>query len=239
MGRPEVFELTLKGSGTDYGGDGAGKCFYSGQTIDGKVELETSKPIIYISSLNVKLEGKGVVKWKEKEGKRKIVRKKSEIYIDKNVVLKRWGAGRIDEGKYEFKFSFILPKDIPCSFESRYGFVRYEVQATLEGSGNIFNSDLQKLMFITINNPINLNKIPGSKEPISVTESEIVGTLWFKSGPVTATTKIPFIGYTSGQYIQLTADVVNNSRKRMTGAEAKLYSVSFIKLIAMKRLKKQ
>ena len=67
MGGPKAFELTLKDSNTDHDKNDTGKCFYCGQTIDGKVELETSKPITNISSLNMKLGGRGVVKWKEEK----------------------------------------------------------------------------------------------------------------------------------------------------------------------------
>ena len=166
MGGP-IFELTLTGSGSNYSNNYAGKCFYSGQTITGKVEFETKKQIKNVNIISVNFEGEKAVRWNNdeyngQEASRGKV-KECETIVDKRVFVKWWPTANIDIGKYVFPFSFNIPKDIPCSFEGRYGHVRYLVKAKLgqgkEGQGIIFFSGLKRMMFITINNPINLNSI--------------------------------------------------------------------------------
>ena len=229
MGGP-IFELTLTGSGSNYSNNYAGKCFYSGQTITGKVEFETKKQIKNVNIISVNFEGEKAVRWNNdeyngQEASRGKV-KECETIVDKRVFVKWWPTANIDIGKYVFPFSFNIPKDIPCSFEGRYGHVRYLVKAKLgqgkEGQGIIFFSGLKRMMFITINNPINLNSIRACKHPVSVEESITVGNFGWKSGTMSCTVKTPRVGYTSGETIKLSICINNKSDRRVVKAQVKL-----------------
>ena len=225
-----IFELTLIGSGSNYSPNYDGKCFYSGQTITGKVEFETKKQMKNVNILFVNFRGEKAVKWKNyeydgqetSEGKVK----GCETIIQKKVVLKWWPTGV--EGcawKYVFPFSFKIPQDIPCSFEGQYGHVRYSVEAKLEGPGNLLSSHtsyMKRLLLITINNPMNLNEIPACNQPVSMEESIGVGNFGWKPGTVSCNVKMPRMGYTSGETIPISLCLNNKSDRRITKAEVKL-----------------
>ena len=55
MGGPDVFELKVDGSGV----------YFSGQTINGQVILETGEELTNITAVEIKIRGKGEVHWTE------------------------------------------------------------------------------------------------------------------------------------------------------------------------------
>ena len=118
MRGPDLFEVTLKGTGAYYRGEMGDsdscdcdydhhdyyygdKCFCSGQTVYGTVKLETSKELTNVISVTVTLKGNGKVIFL-KPGDNKPY-KASENYISKNIVVH---MGNIDVGKHEFPFLF-------------------------------------------------------------------------------------------------------------------------------------
>ncbi|EFO91374.1 hypothetical protein CRE_11670 [Caenorhabditis remanei] len=55
-------------------------------------------------------------------------------YLEHKLLL--WSSGdgsnELAPGKYEWPFSYLLPNDIPPSFEGKYGYVRYSVTAEVD-----------------------------------------------------------------------------------------------------------
>ena len=56
MGGPDVFGLKVGGPGI----------YFSGQTINGQVILETGEELTNIKSVEIKIKGKGEVHWTER-----------------------------------------------------------------------------------------------------------------------------------------------------------------------------
>jgi Arrestin (or S-antigen), N-terminal domain len=59
-------------------------------------------------------------------------------------------------GKYEYTFTFRLPKKIPSSFEGEHGWVRYTLKATVVRPGK---SNYEIKLPITVNTVVDLNSV--------------------------------------------------------------------------------
>ena len=131
--------------------------FYPGQMITGHVTLDLKWPI-EIKKINMILSGKASCQWKEmaevnedEEGnKNNETSANKETLIDYkctenviNITECLFNARYTDSifththpaGKHVYKFVIDLSKDLPSSFESRYGFIRYFVYAEIEIPG--------------------------------------------------------------------------------------------------------
>jgi hypothetical protein len=58
-------------------------------------------------------------------------------------------------GRHQIPFNFLLPVQIPSSFEGTHGHVRYRIKALLKGT--FMKSDYKKEMFIPVNTIVDLN----------------------------------------------------------------------------------
>merc|ERR1711872_358443 len=112
-----------------------------------------------VKSVKVKIKGEGEVEWEETIRSTRIneegleeefndvdVHENEEEYVSSKVMLH---SGVVPAGYHAFPFSFLLPTNIPCSFEGRYGDVRYVVEAKLDRKG-LFSHDRKKKEYITI-----------------------------------------------------------------------------------------
>lgn len=65
------------------------------------------------------------------------------------------GAFELAAGKHEIPFSFALPSEIPSSFEGKYGYVRYEIKASLKGAG-FMHRDYKHEVIFQVNTVVDL-----------------------------------------------------------------------------------
>lgn len=70
----------------------------------------------------------------------------------------------LPEGRHTFPISFILPKDLPTSFEGRWGYVRYTVKVIIDRP---WRFDHQFKFAITVLSVYDLNLYPALKVTIN------------------------------------------------------------------------
>ena len=72
----------------------------------------------------------------ENEGDLRLTHSAVETYIHSEITLMDKQASNeklyIEAGNHSFPFNFILPQNLPTSFEHSIGFIRYSIQATLD-----------------------------------------------------------------------------------------------------------
>ena len=223
MGGPDTFQIQLEDLGT----------YFVGQTIRGNVIISNRELMSNVKNVQIKLFGFGDVYWTEKEGKTRrsndnegyehytetVNYKNHEEYISTKCLLHQ---GPLGAGKHNFPFSFVIPPNLPNSFEGKYGHVRYFVEAKLERSG-FFTFDKKQKQFVTINSICDLNSMPNAEKPQTNSNFKTFGFLFWKSEPLSSTLTIPRYGYTSGENIQISAVIENMSNKRINSTKARLY----------------
>ena len=230
MGGPDVFLIQLQGQGI----------YYGGQTIQGQVQVSNGAHMSNIKNIQIKLIGFGEVHWTEQERRTRRVHNRNhdhhhgereeeyhetvhyrnhEQYLSSKFILHR---GPLAAGNHVLPFSFILPPNLPSSFEGQHGHVRYYIEAKLDRSG-FFTFDKRKKQFITINSICDLNNVQGANNPQTNSNSKEFGFCCCTSGPLSATVRIPRFGYTPGEIMPISAEIENLSDKRMNASKARLY----------------
>ena len=88
-------------------------------------------------------------------------------------------------GTHKFPFEFILPKNIPSSYETRTGHIRYEAKGEIVRSLLKWNHRCRKIF--TINAVLDLNLHPQCRKPKTRRGHKTLGFLCCESGPISAT----------------------------------------------------
>ena len=115
-----------------------GGIYYPGMTVTGTLLVVTDKPKNY-KSIQVKLHGFAKVRWTEQQvhgkGTRIVTYSSSEDY--KNTYVTFWGEGAssgrdiLPAGTYQFPFSFPVRENLPSSYDSKVGKIKYIVEARI------------------------------------------------------------------------------------------------------------
>ncbi|XP_011300860.1 arrestin domain-containing protein 2-like [Fopius arisanus] len=179
--------------------------YYTGQIVSGKVKLQLDSPI---SGMVVKLEcrGEGQVYFTNRStGFRRKV-SAQETYLHDVIYLTRSDSSDAEIRSDGFSFSFNLPEKLPCSFEGRYGRVRYSIKSTLEFTRNSGISS-EPLAF-TIAPVLDLNQ--HSLAPLPLSESN-TKTFTGHLKPLSMSVFIPVRGFVPGQTIPLKINLKNES----------------------------
>jgi hypothetical protein len=121
------------------------KTYLPGDRIEGLVIVSTDE---YFECNRVVLSIKGQERSRVVRGsgdtRRVYLEKKQHINKQNELV----GATAIQAGETSFPFSFVLPRNIPCSFQGTYGKIEYKLEAKVEVSWAIDPKVRQK---VTIN----------------------------------------------------------------------------------------
>ena len=222
MSGQDTFQIQLQGP----------VIYYEGQTIHGQVFLSNRELLSNVKKIQIELHGLGNVHWTEQKAKTRkssdgqryehyseiVHYKNHEDYISDKLLLHQ---GPLEAGKHNFSFSFVLPSNLPSSFEGQYGHVRYYIKAKLCGSG--FCSLKKTLQSITIVSICDLNSIPGAEKSKTNSNTKTFGVLSLQSEPLSTTLTIPRYGYTSGENIPISALIENQSNIKMNQTRALLY----------------
>ncbi|XP_057375199.1 arrestin domain-containing protein 17-like [Daphnia carinata] len=142
-----------------------------------------------------------------------------ESYFHHRVTISAGNGHVLNKGKHQFPFSFLLPQEIPSSFEGAHGNVRYTLRAVYERRLK-WNHECK--IPITINSITDLNTIPEANVPVRATGFKTLGILCCKSNPIMATFWLDRAGYVPGEKIILNAEVENLTRKRMRGSKIQI-----------------
>ncbi|XP_065342547.1 arrestin domain-containing protein 17-like isoform X1 [Cloeon dipterum] len=218
--------------------------FYTGQNVSGKIVLVTSTPK-KVRAINVKIKGEAKVAWTETREHTSTTTTTStdggasstpatqtetvtfsneEVYFENKFTAYGGGSDQtLTAGEHLFPFSYVLPTNLPSSFEGEHGHIRYTVRAVLDRP---WTFDHEAKAAFTIISTLDLNTEPQAAAPANAQKSKTYCCLCCASGPVNVTLSLPTGGAVPGETLFPTLDVENNSRVYL----------SLIKLRLKKRL---
>ncbi|EDV94951.1 arrestin domain-containing protein 3 [Drosophila grimshawi] len=187
--------------------------YYSGETINGRVVLNTTSNKS-VNEVYILFAGEGKVRWEEQRSR--TVNGKTQRYTEyfrgtETYLTTRtnvFGEGEFPLGTHTYVFQIPLPLDCPTSCVEKYGKIAYEVSLVVDRSWR-FNNEFKQP--ITVLQSYNLNMYPEMLIPIKNEEIKYFCCWPCSSGPVISTLTIPFGGYAPGQRIHYTLHVDNQS----------------------------
>ncbi|KAK5639659.1 hypothetical protein RI129_012151 [Pyrocoelia pectoralis] len=203
--------------------DNYGGACYPGQTIAGRLECTFNK------EKNLRTE------WHESESyydhsskkhrTRRVRYSAEEVYFDAEYVLVQENF-ILPAGKHSYPFSYILPPQLPSSFEGTYGHVRYSIKGTVDRP---WKFDYEAKIGLNVISPLDLNFIPGLREPIAMSVDKNLCCCWCKSGPLTFDISVPATGFCPDEDVNVGACVQNMSNVSVENVVFKIYKhVEFI-----------
>ncbi|CAK9825486.1 Arrestin domain-containing protein 17 [Anthophora retusa] len=193
--------------------------YYPGQAVTGNiiVVLDSTKKIRGIS---VKVKGVANTCWttdKQDMDERgqyrdgtQTVSAHEEYFETKYYLVGSASGGEIEiqSGEHKFPFQCVLPSNLPSSFESDFGHVRYTVKATLDRP---WKFDQEVKSPFTVVSPLDLNQEPRASEKVQEEMSKTFCCLCCGTPPLTVTYSLPVRGYVPGQSTPVRVIVENLS----------------------------
>ena len=170
--------------------------YFPGMYVTGRVIVVTDKPKDY-KIIEVRLVGYGEVYWTEKHGNVRRIFSSNEIYLDtsQKVWSKRAHGGSLfPVGNHTFPFSLQLHgDDLPPSFESKIGKIRYTLTSRIVKSG-FFALDKTREARLTVASVVDINT-PILLQPKTMEVQKSLCCWCCASGPIVITARIPRSGY--------------------------------------------
>ena len=130
MGKLKAFEINIQG--------GDHQMYYSGTRVEGNVTIQLSQSKM-INQIRIVLSGQASTKLSPSGPNVDLVSRLLPVsdceYIFSDMIIQLVHAGdlhtEIPAGQHQYPFMFHLPSNIPSSFESIHGNIRYTLTATL------------------------------------------------------------------------------------------------------------
>lgn len=119
-----------------------------------------------------------------------------------------------------FPFEFRLPLNLPSTFTGVSGRINYEMKARLKPTGN--KTALECYLPFSVNGILDLNCEPGVAKSVCYEKHNNFSLPFCKSGPVIYKITLPRTGFVPGEFIELDADFLNNSPRKITGVKLTL-----------------
>ncbi|XP_045216784.2 arrestin domain-containing protein 3-like isoform X3 [Mercenaria mercenaria] len=223
MGKLNMLAITLNSPTAVY---------YAGQNVEGFVTVDLNDSM---KMRGVKLEftGSARVHWTEQHstGSGKTRRTETrhysatERYFNFEFLLFGPGTGStlLQPGHHTFPFTYTLPLNLPSSYESGIGNVRYQLKAKIDKP---WKFDHKTKRMFTVISMLDLNQQPSAAAAVQGQNSKNLCCLCCKSGPISAVFHIDRAGYVPGDTIYLNAEISNNSSRRMCASRVKLIMVT-------------
>ncbi|XP_037804069.1 arrestin domain-containing protein 17-like [Penaeus monodon] len=194
--------------------------YFSEQVVQGYVKITAEEPVscraIYLTA-----KGTGKVSWSEKRGKSRVTYSAYEEYFRESHTI--WSGADMDEefpvGEHKFPFAFQIPKDIPSSFETYIGRVRYQVKAVADRPWHF--DDSSKAIF-SVNHLLDLSSDSIARLPINSEREKSIRCCCCWWGPISLTLGVERRGYVAGENILINGEIVNNSGSTIKYTEAKI-----------------
>ncbi|XP_016922106.2 arrestin domain-containing protein 17 isoform X3 [Apis cerana] len=177
----------------------------SGHQISGNVHLELDEPTNALG-IRLKCKGEAQVYFTDRSAgiRRKFSAFENYLHVETYVVGDGKEKSVITGGVYPF--SLTLPEKLPCSFEGRYGRVRYSIRALLDVT-TIYRFSTNIIPF-TVAPILDLNRDPLAPLLINIKQSKMyIG----QTEPLTVSMSLPVRGYVPGQAIPITILMTNLS----------------------------
>ncbi|XP_050679385.1 arrestin domain-containing protein 17-like isoform X1 [Leptidea sinapis] len=182
--------------------------YFPGQTVQARLVFQQDK-VKKFRGIYAKIKGKCKVHWttshtrKGRDGHSEtyhVTHESHEEYINQKVYLVGGESGEheIGAGNHDYSFQFMLPHNIPSSFEGSYGHIRYSLQVVVDRA---FKLDQELTETIRVVVPIDLNIEPYCKEPMQFEFQDSYCCCCMSSGSAETVVKLPVSGYCPGQII--------------------------------------
>lgn len=210
--------------------DNVAGVFFPGQTITGQLTVQTTKEKTF-KEISVKFKGFSKVHWTERRTERRngknvsktVHYRSSEEYYSSSYRV--WGNGsesQLPPGTHNFNFTFVLPLNIPSSFESETGQVRHLCKAKIDVPWGFDKTSTQPY---SVNSLYDLNTDPVAKHPIQCNEHKYLCCLWCKSGPLSMVLRVSRSGYVPGEKILINAECSNKTNSVVNYTEANIHQI--------------
>ena len=132
----------------------------------------------------------------------------------------------LPKGKHEFPFAFRAPDELPSSYESKYGHVRYVAKAYLDRP---WKFDVTCKRAFSLVGLVDLNCEPLAFTPgFGRTEQKFSFTdrlLSCMRGGLSVEVKIPRSAFVPGELIPISAEILNNSSQKVKRVESYITQV--------------
>ncbi|XP_033118108.1 arrestin domain-containing protein 3-like isoform X2 [Anneissia japonica] len=202
MGKIRSFTIVL---------DNSHPVYRSGEYVKGRVVTNLKEPC-HLELVQVVLIGKAKVWWQESGSVRTARHFGNEItYVNLRQVL--WGgqfaSQKLPGGDAVMRFTFQLPQSqLPTSFESKFGFIRYYIEATVDPGRHWLNKICRKVF--TVIDDIDVNA-PCYLSPSMTTKGLQIGCCWVCKSEFTASFEINRRAYCPGEFVRFSAEINNRS----------------------------
>ncbi|XP_076662134.1 arrestin domain-containing protein 17 isoform X2 [Halictus rubicundus] len=183
--------------------DNPQQVYYSGQTVSGRVLLNVTEPVIVLG-IRLKYKGEAQVYFTDRSAgiRRKFSAFENYLHVETYLAGDGKEKSTITDGVYPFNLT--LPENLPCSFEGRYGRVRYSIRALLDVT-TIYRFSTNIIPF-TVAPILDLNRDPLAALPIHAQQSKVY---MGQTEPITISMSLPVHGYVPGQTIPITIVLTN------------------------------
>ncbi|XP_029643648.1 arrestin domain-containing protein 17 [Octopus sinensis] len=208
------------------------RVYYGGQKLNGFVQIVLNEPM-KVRGVRLELKGEARVHWTERHssgsGKSRTTTTRhysaTENYFDYTVIL--YGSGPVmganqvilNGGEHHYPFEFMLPYNIPSSYEGGTGYVRYFVKAVMDKPWKFDHKCKVPFTVITV---LDLNQTPNALQPLQQQGTKHFCCCCCKSGPLSAHVNLYRTGYVSGEQIYINAEICNMSNRDITHSKASL-----------------
>lgn len=130
----------------------------------------------------------------------------------------------ISPGEHRFPFSIQLPSTLPQSLTETFGYIRYSIRVKLQRSRKF---DLLYSINFQVRKQVDLNReFPELRMSNEIEKEKTFGFLCFASQPLRMKVTIPRTGFTPGQIVKITTEIVNP-----TSTKVKSIKISFVKKV--------
>ncbi|KAJ8674402.1 hypothetical protein QAD02_005664 [Eretmocerus hayati] len=207
--------------------------YNSGQTITGRVilTLESTKKI---RGIKLKVKGEADTYWstdrQELNNEGRYVNETDvvtahEEYFDASFYLIGSASGgeiELPAGTHTYPFNYVIPPNLPSSFESDFGRIRYTAKASLDRP---WKFDQETKVAFTVVSNFDLNLHESASQPLQLEANKSFCCLCCGSPPLSINLTLPVRGYVPGQTIPVKVNVENQSGKTVDSVKLALLKV--------------
>uniref|UniRef100_A0A5S6Q919 Arrestin_C domain-containing protein n=1 Tax=Trichuris muris TaxID=70415 RepID=A0A5S6Q919_TRIMR len=203
MGKIRCLEIVLIGEqGT----------FPAGRLIEGNLLLVVNQSQ-RIDRISVRFRGRAKTNWTKHQGKTSTHYGDQEVYFDNWIntqYVDMYQGNVVPAGCHRIPFTFRLPERLPSSYEGLYGNVRYDCTAVLSRAWKL---DLVCRKAFRVLAAVDLNSMQDVGRPLKFRETQDIYCCCFRRGSLGLNVQLPKIGYTPGELLDASCEIVNNSTK--------------------------